>query len=344
MLSSSSFLRFFSLFLTLAALSRAADPAPGPSGYKLAASWRPGGEGRWDLLAVDSTAGRLYVTRENRLQVLDITTGALIGEVSGLNGAHGVALVPSLHRGFASSGRDNKVVVFDLATLTPVADPIPAGTKPDAMAVDPATNRVFVMNGGSDNIIVIDPATAKAVGTIALPGAPEMAVADGAGHLFVNLEDKNQTVAIDTHALKVTSVWPLAPGASPSGLALDPANHILFAACANRHFILLDDTTGRIVADIPIGMRVDGAAFDPGTGYAFSPNGDGTLTVAAAGPDGHWKVIDTVPTKVGARTIILDPATHALYLPTADFGPPDASSHGRPKPLPGTFVVLKFTR
>jgi len=324
--------------------SLAADQTPGPSGYKLTATWKPGGEGRWDYLTVDPAAGRLYIARENRIQVLDTSTGALVGEVPGINGAHGIALVPGANRGFATSGRDGKVIVFDLATLKPAADPIIAGTKPDAVIYDPKTDRVIVMNGGSDNITVIDPATAKVVGTIPLPGAPEFAATDGAGRLFVNLEDKSQTVAIDAQAMKVQNVWPLAPGQAPTGLAIDPAGHRLFAGCANRHLIVLDDNAGKVVGDLPIGDHVDATRFDPETGYAFSSNGDGTLTVAAADSTGHFEVLDTVPTKIGARTMELDPKTHAIYLCTADFGPPDASAHGRPKPLPGTFVVLRFTR
>jgi len=317
---------------------------PGPSGYRLAATWKPGGEGRWDYLTLDPAAGRLYIARENRIQVLDTSTGALLGEVPGINGAHGVALVPALSRGFATSGHDGKVIVFDLRTLKAVADPITAGAKPDAITFDPKTNRVFAINGGSDNITVIDPATATVTGTIPLPGAPEFAVPDGAGRLFVNIEDKSQTVAIDAQAMKVTCVWPLAPGQSPTGLSIDAAGHRLFAGCANQHLIVLDGSTGQIVGDLPIGTHVDATRFDPGTGYAFSSNGDGTLTIAAADSTGQFKVLDTVTTKPGARTMEIDPKTHAVYLCTADFGPPDDTSHGRPKPLPGTFVVLKFTR
>jgi YVTN family beta-propeller protein len=209
---------------------------------------------------------------------------------------------------------------------------------------DPASDRVFVMDAGANEITVIDPAAAKVTGTIALPGAPECTAVDGAGHLFVNLEDKSQVVSIDTKALKIDNVWPLAPGEGPTGLAIDVAGHHLFAGCANKKMIVLDDRRGKILADLPIGAHVDAARFDPGTGYAFASNGDGTLTIVAADGSGQFKVLDTVSTKVGARTMELDPKTHAVYLVTSDFGPPDETTHGRPKPLPGTFVVLKFTK
>jgi YVTN family beta-propeller protein len=225
-----------------------------------------------------------------------------------------------------------------------VGDPIPAGTKPDAITFDLKSNRVFAMNGESHDITVIDPVTATVTGTIPLPGAPEFAVADGAGELYVNIEDKSETVAIDTLSLKVENVWPLAPGEGPTGLSIDVAGRHLFAGCANKNLIVLDAMTGKVAAALPIGAHVDATRFDPGTGYAFSSNGDGTLTVAAADATGQFKVLDTVTTKVGARTMEIDPKTHAVFLCTADFGPADPTTHGRPRPLPGTFVVLKFTR
>lgn len=325
-------------------VSGAAEQGGGASGYKLTGVWKPPGEGRWDYLTLDPDNGRLYIARENRIQVLDTSTGAPVGEVTGINGAHGVALAPAARRGFATSGRDGKVIVFDLATLKPAAEPITVGLKPDAITYDPKSNRVFAMDGGSNQITVIDPASATVTGTIPLPGRPEFAVPDGAGHLFVNIEDKSQVVAIDTQDMKVENVWPLAPGEGPTGLAIDVAGHHLFSGCANQHLIVLDDTTGKVVGDLPIAKRVDATQFDPGTGYAFSSNGEGTLTVAAADASGQFKVLDTLATKAGARTMAVDTKTHAVYLCTSDFGPPDDSSHGRPKPLPGTFVVLKFTR
>lgn len=312
-------------------------------GYKLAATWKPAGEGHWDYMVVDPAAGRLYIARENRIQVLDTSTGALVGEVSGINGAHGVALVPSLNRGFATSGRDGKVIVFDLGTLKPAADPITAGTKPDAITYDPKTNRVFAMNGQSHDITVIDPASAKVTGTIPLPGAPEFAVPDGTGRLFVNIENKSEIVALDAQAMKVQNEWPLAPGEGPTGLSIDVKGHNLFSGCANGKMIVLDYTTGKVVSAIPIGSHVDATAFDTGNGNAFSSNGDGTLTVARQAFPGLFKVRETVSTKAGARTMALDPKTHAVYLCTADFAPPVTGSNGRPVPLPGTFVVLKFT-
>jgi YVTN family beta-propeller protein len=339
---------FFRLAGALCAFALYVVPAgslvagPGPSGYKLAATWKPGGEGRWDYMTLDPTAGRLYIARENRIQVLDTSSGALVGEVPGLDGAHGVALVTGLGRGFATSGRAGTVIAFDLKTLKPIGPPIPAGIKPDAIAYEPQTNRVFAMNGGSDNITVIDAATARVSGTIPLPGAPEFAVSDWVGHLFVNIEDKSETVEIDAQAMKVAQIWPLAPGERPTGLSIDRSGNHLFAGCANKTLVVLDDMTGKVLAALPIGAHVDATRFDDG--YAFSSNGDGTLTVVAADASGQFKVIDTVPTKLGARTMAVDPTTHAVYVCTADFGPPDPASHGRPQPLPGTFVVLKFTR
>ena len=247
--------------------SPAAGQSPGPSGYKLAETWKPGGEGRWDYMTVDPEAGRLYIARENRIQVLDTSTGTLVGEVAGLDGPHGVALVPGINRGFATSGNDGKVIVFDLATLKAAAAPISAGGKPDAITYDSKTNRVFAMNGKSHDITIIDPTTAKVIETIPLPGAPEFAVTDGAGRLFVNLEDANETVGLHIEKSNVHDDFNLAPGEHPTGLAIDPVGHHLFAGCANGHMIVLDYAAWKVVADLPIGAHVDATRFDPGTGY-----------------------------------------------------------------------------
>ncbi len=324
----------------------AAAQTKNPSGYKLAATWKVSGDGSWDYLTVDPAANRLYIARDNRIQVIDTNSGALIGEVPGLNGAHGVALVPGLNRGFATSGKDGKVIAFDLVSLKPVGQPIPAGTKPDAIAYDPRSNHVFAMNGGSNDITVIDPGTGQPVGEIPLPGPPEFAVADGEGDLIVNILGKDEVAVVDTETKKVKSEWSVLPGERPTGIAVDPDGHHIFSGCPNKHLIVLDSQTGNKLADLDIGGGVDSVRFDPGTGYAFASCGsDGTLAVAAPDATGKFKILDTVQTKKGARTMTLDPRTHAIYVCSADFA---ASTNKKGKshqqPVPGTFVVLKFTR
>lgn len=335
-------------FATTAAFAQAPTATPGVSGYHLAATWKPGGEGGWDYCTVDPAAHRLYVTRPDRVQVIDTESGKLVGEVPGLDGGHGVALATEFNRGFASSGKSNTVVVFDLATLKPVGEPLSVGKKPDAIIYDPASKHVFAFDGGSDAASVIDAATAKVIATIPLGGGPEFAAADGKGTVYVNLEDKSETLAIDTQKNSVTHRWPLAPGDGPSGLALDAATGRLFAGCHNEQMVVLDAGSGKVLAALPIGKGVDACAFDPGTGFAFASCGDGTLTLAKEEPAGTFHLVEQVTTRPSARTMALDPDTHAVYLATADFEPAPSPAPGekrtRPKMIPGSFVILKFVR
>jgi YVTN family beta-propeller protein len=349
--------RFACFFVVLACGLSAAGAAvaqqpsaPGASGYHLEATWKPGGEGGWDYLTVDPEAHRLYITRTDRVQVIDTDKGTLVGEVPGLEGGHGVALAPEFNRGFASSGKNGKVVVFDLQTLKAIGDPATVGKKPDAIIYEPLTKHVFAFNGESEDATVIDAATAKVVATVALGGGPEFAVSDGKGSLFVNLEDKNQTLAIDVRKNAVLQRWLLAPGDGPTGLSLDPAKHRLFAGCHSGQMIVLDAESGKALAEPPIGKGVDACAFDPATGFAFASCGDGTLTVIQEKSDkpGEFSVVENVKTQRGARTMALDPKTHAVYLAAADYEPSPAPAAGerpkRPAMIPGSFVVLKFVR
>ena len=224
------------------------------------------------------------------------------------------------------------------------------GKKPDAIIYEPSTKHVFAFNGESEDASVIDAASGKVVATVPLGGGPEFAAADGAGKLFVNLEDKSETLAIDPQKNTVIQRWPLAPGESPTGLALDAVKHRLFAGCHNSQMIVLDAGNGQRLAELPIGKGVDACGFDPGTGLAFASCGDGTLTVAQedSAKPGEFHVVETVKTQRGARTMALDPKTHAVYLAAADYEPAPAPAEGekpkRPKMLPGSFVILKFVR
>ncbi len=349
-------LAFFASVLAGAAVVRtaafaqtpAASVVPGASGYHLEATWKPGGEGGWDYLTLDPQAHRLHVTRTDRVQVIDTDEGTTVGEVTGLDGGHGTALAPECNRGFATSGKNGKVVVFDLKTLQPIGEPVAVGKKPDAIIYEPMTRHIFAFNGDSNDATVIDAATAKVIATIPLGGGPEFAVSDGKGTLFVNLEDKSETLAIDVQKNTVAHRWPLAPGEAPTGLAIDPARHRLFAGCHNEQMIVLDAEGGKVLAKPAIGKGVDADAFDPATGFAFASCGDGTLTVVKEEPPGEFKVVENVPTKKSARTMALDPATHAIYLAAADFEaastPAPGGQRTRPRMIPGSFVVLKYVR
>jgi len=240
------------------------------------------------------------------------------------------------------------VTIFDLKTLAVIGS-AQAGTNPDAIVYDPASKRVFAMNGRSQNSTAIDAATGKVAGTIALAGKPEFAVADGAGHVYVNIEDKSEEQRIDSQKLEVTATWPLAPCEEPSGLAMDTAHRRLFAGCGNNMMAVIDADSGKVIATPAIGEGVDANGFDPGLAFAFASNGrSATLTVVHEDSPDKFTVTEDVPTQRGARTMALDPKTHEVYLVTADFGPPPAASSENPRPrpaiLPNSFVVLVFGR
>ena len=322
-----------------------ASPAPGPSGYHLLKKIPLGGEGFWDYIIFDSPTRRLFISRGTKVVVLDVDSGKTVGEIPNTDGVHGIALAPDLNRGFTSNGRAGTVTIFDLKTLQVIGS-VQAGTNPDAIIFDPASKRVFAMNGRSKDVTAIDAATGKVVGTIPVDGKPEFAAADGAGHVYVNIEDKSEEQQIDSQNLKVTATWPLAPCQEPSGLAMDVANRRLFAGC-DKLMAVIDANTGKVIAAPPIGEGVDANAFDPGTGYAFASNGgSGTLTVVHEDSPDKYSVVEDVPTQAHARTMALDPKTHQVFLVTADFGPAPAATadnaHPRPTMVKDSFVVLVF--
>jgi DNA-binding beta-propeller fold protein YncE len=322
--------------------------SPAAPSYHIVERFKVGGEGGWDYLTADPVAKRLYFGRSTRVQVLDVDTGKLLGEIPDTPGIHGVALAPALHRGFTSNGRDSSVTIFDLATLETITKVHIDGRNPDAILYEPTTRRVFTFNAGSANATALDAATGRIIGNVALGGQPEFAVADGHGRVFVNLEDSGAVVALDPKSLATLARWPLAPGEEPTGLAYDDAHHRLFSVCANRKMIVLDSATGRVVATVPIGEGPDGAAWDAATGLAFSSNGAGTVTVVHEDTPDRFTVVAEVPTQARARTMALDPVTHRLYLATAQFGTAPAPSaehpHPRPPMIPDTFEILVLAR
>lgn len=334
-----SFSRALMLTLAFSAPALAADN----SGYRIAGLHTLGGAGGWDLLAVDGASRHVFITRGERLMVANVDDGKSVGEVAGLNRAHGVVFAPALHRGYVSSGGDDRVVAFDLATLKAVAD-IPTGKNPDAMLFDGASRHVFVFNGKSNDATVIDTATNKVVATVPLPGKPELAAADGRGKVFVNLEDKNQIAVIDAKTNTVTRTLPLGTCEEPTGLAIDAAHQRLFAVCSNRQMAVVEAGSGKVVASVAIGDGPDGVVFDPASSNAFSSNSDGTLTVVHEDDPNHFRVLATVATPPRARTIALDEKTHHVVLPFAEFGPtPEATTqtpHSRPTMKPDTFGFI----
>ncbi len=315
----------------------------GGQGYHVVRQIPLGGDGRWDYVTLDTVGNRLFIARQTRVMVVDPVSGKLLGEIPGLNGAHGVALDYSTGHGFASSGRDGQVVMFDLKTLKELGK-ARAADDADAILYDPASKHVFTFNGDAGSSSVIDPKSGKAIGNIPLGGKPEFGVSAGDGKLYVNIEDSAQVAEIDAKTQRVTRRWSLAPCTEPTGLAIDRANHRLFSGCHNGVMAISDASAGKLITTVPIGSGVDGDGFDPGTGLAFASNGDGTLSVVHEDNPASFRAIASVPTSRGARTMTVDPRSHRVYTVTADLGPAPAATeqdpHPRPSVVPGTFRVL----
>ena len=333
-------------FAFIFALSVLCGPVvPAEASYHLLKKVVLGGDGGWDLLSLDGEGRRLYVARSNRVMVIDVDRYKLIGEIKDTPGVHGVAIAHDLGRGFISNGGDSSVTIFDIKTLGQIGG-VTTGIRPDAIAYDSASGRVFTMNVGSHDATAIDAALGKVVGTIPLGGRPEFAVTDGKGRLFVNLEDSSAVQVVDTRTLTPGARWPLAPGTEPTGLAIDRERHRLFAVCADSLMIVMDSENGRVIDSLPIGRGVDAAGFDPATRRAYSSNGVGTLTVVQEdGPD-SLRVLENVPTQPGARTMALDEKSHRVFLVSANFGPPPVPTPEHPHPrgpvMPGSFVLLVY--
>ncbi len=315
-------------------------PAPGP--YSVSATLPVGGAGRWDYITVDPEAKLLYVPRTTHVMVLSEDAAKKVADITDLGGVHGVALVPALNRGFISDGEGGSVVVFDMKSHA-VLGKIKAAADADAIIYDGATQRILVGCGDAAVVMAVaadvDPVNGTAAGTLDLGGKPEFLAADGAGHAFVNVADKNEVVEFDPKEMKQLARWPIAPGAKPTSLAIDPAHHLLFIGCRNQMLIILDTETGKIVSNLPIGKGVDATVFDDGRILASC--GDGTLWVFAEnGPD-KITLLQTLNTAAGARTLAVDSTTHTLYLPTADMKPADPDKpNARPSPIPDTFKIV----
>ena len=280
--------------------------------------------------------------------VVDADSGTVVGDIPNTNGVHGIAIAPEFDKGFISDGRDGTITVFDLKTLKALGTAT-AGKNPDAIIYDPASKRIFAFNGTSKDATAVDAKTNNVAGTIALGGKPEAGVADGKGHVFVNIEDTSEIVQFDSTKLTVENRWKIAPCDGPSGLAMDQKARRLFSVCGNKMMVVTNADTGQVVANVPIGSGADGAAFDPETGYALSTNGgDGTLTVVHEDAPDKYSVVENVPTLRRARTIALDNKTHSVYTVTAEFGqaPAPTTEQPRPRPpmVPGSFTLLVVSR
>jgi YVTN family beta-propeller protein len=310
------------------------------SNYRIVNKISLPGDGFWDYIYVDEVHGKIYTSHSTMVQVIDIKTGTLAGVIPDAKGVHGVTIAPEFNKGFTSNGRDSSVTVFNPVTFQVIEKIRVTGQNPDAILYDSFSKKVYTGNGRSASLSVIDVADSKEIAVISLDGKPEAMVSDGAGKIYINIEDKSCIDVIDATTLQVMDRWPISPGEEPSGLALDNETHRLFSVCGNKLMVVLDAVTGKVVTTLPIGDRCDGAAFDPANKRVYSSNGEGTLTVVQEQNANSFTVLENVPTQRGARTITLDKTSHHLYLPAAEFEPQPPESNRRPAIKPGTFTVL----
>src|SRR5215467_5143890 len=311
------------------------------SSYRITQRYALGGDGSWDYIVPDAPHHRLFIARQNRVMVVDEDTGKVLGEVTGIQGAHGTAVAESSGRGFATSGNDQSVVMFDLKTFK-VLGRIPAAADADAILYDSPSNRVFTLNGDAHSSTVIDPKQGKAITNLPLGGKPEYGASAGDGKVYANLTDTSEVVEIDAKAANVSRRWSTAPCKQPVSMAMDTAHHRLFSGCRSGVLAVSDYQAGKTITTLPIGMGVDGAGYDPSTGDVFASCGDGTLAVIHQDNPDKYHVLETVSTPTGSRNMGLDLANHRIYVAAADFAAPAAtggapSGRGaRPTVVPGT--------
>lgn len=304
-----------------------------------------GGDGGWDYLTVDSQTHRLFVPRGTHTLVIDAGSGKVLGDIPGQKIAHGVAIVPSLGRGFITDGGgDGAIMVFDLKTYAVLGK---LATLPDSDGIiyDAALGRILAVSGDKGALMTfkpdIDPKSGKIDPPIELGGAPEFLASDGTGKVYINLEDKDVVAEVDLPARKVIARWPVAPGGQPVGMSLDSKTHRLFIGCRKpQQLVVMSTENGKVIASLPIGAGVDATKFD--AGQAFASCRDGSLIVVAE-KSGKFEVAQVVKTPLGARTMGMDTTTHTIYMPTAEFEPA-ATGSARPKQKPGSFMIVEVGR
>ncbi len=304
-------------FLAVAAVAVFASGAMGADPqFKMIKTLPLGGTGRWDYLCPDAGARRLYVPRSSHVQIVDLDKGEVLGDVPNTRGVHGVALALEQGLGFATDGQDNAVTVFDLKTFA-VSKTIKTGANPDPILYESSSKKIWSINHSGGDITVIDPAALdKEPVTIKVGGTLEAAVTDGKGHVFVNVEDKDEVVEVDAKENRVLAHWSVKPGTGPTGLAIDVEHHRLFAGCGNSKCVVLDSESGKQLAAVTVGRGIDGVGFEPTLGVAFTANGqDGTVSVVKETAEGKFEAIQTVKTLNGARTINVDTKLHQALLP-----------------------------
>ena len=311
--------------------------------YRVTHTYTLGGDGSWDYIVPDPPNRRLFIARENRLMVVDEDSGKLVGEVTGIKGAHGTALANDTGHGFATEGDGKSVVMFDLKTFKALGR-IPAAEDADAILYDGPSNRVFTLNGDAHSSTVIDARAGTLITNIPLGGKPEYGASAGDGKVYANITDTSEIVEIDAKTATVSRRWSTAPCKQPVPMAIDTAHHRLFSGSRSGVMAVSDYQAGKVVATPAIGTGVDGAGFDAASGNAFASNLDGTLTVIHQDAPDQYHVIENVQTPKGARNMGLDPTNHRVFVVSAKFGPAPAGETGRGPVLPGSFTLMVIER
>jgi len=304
------------------------------------------GDGGWDYVAADSDGRRLYVSHDTEIVVIDLDTGAIVGKITGGPDMHGAAIASEFGRGFISVSNPGSVVIFDLKTLAKIGE-VRVGDDPNGIIYDHLTKRIFTADRGSKRVTAIDAKTGKIAGTIEnLGGRTEHLASDEAGHVFLNMQDRNTLLKLDAKDFKVLETWSTAPCEAPSSMDMDRTHSRIIIGCRGAGMmIVVDATSGKIVASNKIGGGVDAAEFDPKTGLAyFSTGANGVLSIFREKSPDQYELVENVPTQAGARTMAVDRKTGTVYVAAAELGPRPTPTpenpRARPPVLPGTFSVL----
>jgi DNA-binding beta-propeller fold protein YncE len=297
----------------------------------------PTGDGKWDYLKMDGERERLFVSHADRVHVIDLKTETQIGEITGLKGVHGVGLAKDLNKGYITNGADNAITVFDYNTFKVLKTIMVEGKKADAVMYDKATKRIFVFNNGSGNAIAIDAVNDVVVGKVEMGGAPEFAVADEKGSIFNNNEDSNEIIEFDAKSLKIKHKYSIAPNKVPTGLTYDASTNRLFSVCREPGMlVVMDAATGKVVSTLPIGKGTDAVVYEKDLKLVMASNGEGNVTIVKQdGPD-TYKVVQTLKTAPGQKTMVHRGTTHKIYLSGADY-----QADGKTL-VPGSFGVYVY--
>jgi outer membrane protein assembly factor BamB len=332
--------------LAILAVSSVSLVAQSNVSYHITHTYELGGDGGWDYIVPSHDEHRIYIGRTNRVMVVDANDGRLLGEVMGIKGAHGTAIALSSGHGFATSGNDQSIVMFDLKTFKELAR-IPAAEDADAILYDAPSNRVFSLNGDAHSSTVVDARSGTLITNIALGGKPEYGASASDGKVYANLTDTSEIVEIDAKTATVVRRWPTGSCKQPVSMAIDTRHHRLFSGCRSGVLAVSDYQAGKTITTLPIGMGVDGAGYDPARADVFATNADGTLTVIHQDTSDKYHVVGNLMTPVGSRNMGLDATLHRLYVAAASFATPPARPEGAPQGrggratvVPGTFKLL----